>query len=503
MKINADIVYQNLSKHMDVHLVGNSKKAPILKRIEFFDPAKQLRQNCIYIGLAGTYDTPPVTIDGLVFICVGGRPPQEYFEGKCTLLLLESNSDILSVFSAVQDIFDYYETWDDKLQNIVNATANIQEMIDISIPVFENPIYMIDHNLRFLAYTRIDADETGKILSHMVDSSINPVPVDLVKSMQKTLQQDKMRTEPYTNNDNLYCINLFVHNRYTGVIALGKSIHSLCDSDYVLFMHLAGLIQLALHKFTKIRSSSVDTMKTIINDLFEDSPVNESRLQQLSKNDMEGGRYVCLKFRLAEGDYGVPANYISETLEAMLPGCIAMEHDATIVAFLSLFDCPYSYEDALQILEQFLKDMNFQAGISNFFSDLRNVRFHLRQACCAIETGRRLNATHLYYSFSDYALQYMADSAVGELTPEFVCPPGLLRLKKYGDSSSVDYWNTLKVYLNNKMNATQTAKDLFLHRSTLLQRLTKIYSILDVDLSRPENRLHVELCVYLLDTLES
>ena len=62
-----------------------------------------------------------------------------------------------------------------------------------------------------------------------------------------------------------------------------------------------------------------------------------------------------------------------------------------------------------------------------------------------------------------------------------------------------EYWETLKCYLDNEMNASKTARDLFIHRTTFLKRIDRILSL--IDLSTPDKRLYIRICIYLLETL--
>lgn len=63
---------------------------------------------------------------------------------------------------------------------------------------------------------------------------------------------------------------------------------------------------------------------------------------------------------------------------------------------------------------------------------------------------------------------------------------GLKRLKKHDDSSQVSYLHTLRVYLDNNLSVTKTAAALYLHRSTLLDRLSHITAMLGSDLRDPD-----------------
>ena len=58
---------------------------------------------------------------------------------------------------------------------------------------------------------------------------------------------------------------------------------------------------------------------------------------------------------------------------------------------------------------------------------------------------------------------------------------------------------TLRVYLDQNLNAMQTAKELFIHRSTFLYRLEKIKEILDSRLDDPDELVYLSLSFRLLD----
>lgn len=54
------------------------------------------------------------------------------------------------------------------------------------------------------------------------------------------------------------------------------------------------------------------------------------------------------------------------------------------------------------------------------------------------------------------------------------------------------------VYLCNNRNVLQTAKELYIHRSTLSYRLKKIYKISGVDLDDPKERLKLMISYTML-----
>ena len=50
------------------------------------------------------------------------------------------------------------------------------------------------------------------------------------------------------------------------------------------------------------------------------------------------------------------------------------------------------------------------------------------------------------------------------------------------------------------MNGTQTARDLYIHRTTLQNRLRRIEQM--VDLTTAESRMYIRYCMYLLEMHE-
>ena len=50
------------------------------------------------------------------------------------------------------------------------------------------------------------------------------------------------------------------------------------------------------------------------------------------------------------------------------------------------------------------------------------------------------------------------------------------------------------------MNITKTSEDLFLHRSTLLERLKRIENLLQADLSDPDQRLRLLILLKIMET---
>lgn len=73
------------------------------------------------------------------------------------------------------------------------------------------------------------------------------------------------------------------------------------------------------------------------------------------------------------------------------------------------------------------------------------------------------------------------------------------RLLSYSEGKNTDLCNTLHTFLQNNGNVKNTAEELYIHRSSLLYRLERIESLLDVQLSDAEVRFNLMLALKLHD----
>ena len=99
-------------------------------------------------------------------------------------------------------------------------------------------------------------------------------------------------------------------------------------------------------------------------------------------------------------------------------------------------------------------------------------------------------------------MTYILEQATRRLPGTMICHEGLLELKKHDEKNQTQYMETLRVYLEQHLSATQAARELFIHRSTFLYRLDRIREILQSDLDDPEEVFYLELSFRLLEQEE-
>ena len=139
------------------------------------------------------------------------------------------------------------------------------------------------------------------------------------------------------------------------------------------------------------------------------------------------------------------------------------------------------------------------AGISNGFSELSGARIAYAQAEAAIENGMVTNPETVLFYFQSYALISMVINAVGNLPAEAYFSEQLQNLIKHDKTGPISYLDTLRVFLRNSMSYSQTAEELYIHRSTVVDRISRIERELEVNLKDPDTRLQLEIILKAME----
>lgn len=101
-------------------------------------------------------------------------------------------------------------------------------------------------------------------------------------------------------------------------------------------------------------------------------------------------------------------------------------------------------------------------------------------------------------SFKDYALDYIFNKTCESLGSDYLIAPEIQLLMDYDQNHNSNLSPTLETYLDLERNVVQTAKSLFIHRSTLFYRLDRISQLTGLDLENPKTRLYLQLSYQIL-----
>lgn len=191
-------------------------------------------------------------------------------------------------------------------------------------------------------------------------------------------------------------------------------------------------------------------------------------------------------------------SYISKSVNQLIP------HQMHMILNNVLYVLQYDISDKQSNFEiekvfgNVLEKFNVICGISNEFANLIDIPIYQKQANDAMEYGIGTVKTKVSY-YRDCYLQAILIPRSKEMPECSYISPILEILEKYDSDHTADFALTLKAYINNLCNTTETAKQLNIHRNTLLYRISKIEEITGASIHNYKTFLHLIISFYMID----
>lgn len=180
---------------------------------------------------------------------------------------------------------------------------------------------------------------------------------------------------------------------------------------------------------------------------------------------------------------------LAEQIRHFLQGAWAFAlEDQVVCVFNEGLVSPADFMDVLRV---YLTEQGLSGCISMAFQDILSLRQMYEVTQTAYLIGSRRAPGGVLYLSQDYQLLTFLSKCQRYFPIEAYCPEGLDRLYAFDGQNDRDYVRTLSAYLDNNRNASAAAKQLFVHRNTLIERLRHIEAMLDVSLD------DAEVCLYL------
>ncbi|KNZ40765.1 hypothetical protein [Acetobacterium bakii] len=250
MKLNLYVIADYLtefsfkSQFVDPVLEGS------LKGILLFNPGMDLKTDQLYLSYASDL---PKTLNAdahYSIICIG-TPPESYLKNNVNLLYLNTETSLISLFNAIETIFQKFTQWDETLQSIFYQKISIKALCEASLIVFENPISVYTSDLRLICYAEKEKPdhlmlfETSDTEKHMSIDDINALKIDsefieTIKSYEPTIfSKDAFGYRILLNN-------LRIQDIYVARICISETDRPIKNSDFLLIQTLSFYSELCL-----------------------------------------------------------------------------------------------------------------------------------------------------------------------------------------------------------------------------------------------------------------
>lgn len=499
MRLALSTLTEKLPEDFGAKLRDFSDGTTLYDRPVLYEAGMPFEEGVLYLARASAL--PKVAPDcNCAVICVGGVIPWQRTRRHIPLLHISREPNLTVVFNAIQAVYNACDHWDASMRDEVEKSLDfdIDAMLILGARFLGRQINVVNQNLQTILHTM---PETGGDTADVaVSHTMSPLNTEVNERIKEVCRLERQLRKPYFSaleiNGKSYCNNLYPFGHFAGCVSITDDGVAFTDGELPLIDHFFGIFQKAYSKYLRSYGTNERDGLEALRNVLNHAPLSrrENELLALAPDE----QWCCFRLKERRGGNTLPNDYMHATLSGIFPKVVyATMSGQAIVGLIRM-----SRSTSLAIDPRFadigdeIHRMGYYAGVSNAFDDLADFDLHLLQAEFAV--NRATDADRPLHFFHDYALSYLLDVCSSEMPVDAVVGQGLRNLMAYDEAHGAELMHTLDVFLRNESGVSQTARDLYIHRSSLLKRLERIWGILGDRLEDPNHRLYYRLCLALL-----
>ncbi len=459
------------------------------------------------------------------FLYVGGEDGRVVLRcGEGQDVRIETDLSFDRVFNELQDDYSTLRDWDMHMHLALIQDGSVQDLIDLSLPILQNPLTFLDPSFKLVAYTK-DVSTPAKIFHDILKYGC--LPAKTVEMYERTgffstlLEaggEQFSRTAP-SYISVIHAIQL--DGSVAGYLSMPCTGRYYTEGEAELFEVLCENVKAYLTSELKNQTVSRYMYEYLLADLLDAKEMDNSNLS-------ERARYIGLplksQFRLlkvfrAKHDPLLLEFHVRK-LADMLPTDRVFVHKKEPYILLDSRRKYASPEEhlvhALGVLEPFLDKENIYCGVSRPFEKLADIRYASAEADAAIHLGLRVEKLETLrklgietvppqpgvFQYEGYALHHMVEACSRDIPLERLCFLPLLRLVRADRKDKTNHTQVLHAYLRAERRVSKAAETLHMHRNNVVYRIEKIEDMLHISLGEEQTRRQLELSFVILELME-
>lgn len=476
MKISMWMLYDRLTKYAPEAKIFSGE--PILRSVRILSGDADIESENVYLARAGEF----ISGEENKIICV---------QGQDIILLNTDNMD--DVLNDVFDAFDFYNDWAEEVLEGINNGWSLQDVLEASEKLFGQPFVIYDPGNQVMAGTGNPRGSLDSEWDTVISTGTNSL--EFLQSMKSSLQMLRyIKGVRYFNAPGIKYRSVY-RSLHKGEIFMGRLLlleatAELTKRQLQLFDVLGKYIEIWMIRsdaFMKNRSETV-----IFRDILQNKEVEFSDVDRRLKMSGWTGEH---KKELIRIEIPKASSEISQALytrvERAFPDSYCILLDDAICLFLNLeFE---SHSDTESRLRTLLSQSNLYATYSAPFTDVFDLSKYNEQCRLTSEYTEKKGGE--IYNCSAFTLECIR-SMIKAHVPHPLAHPAIATLREYDENNESELLDTLYVYLRSSCNMARAARELNLHRNSLLYRLNQIKELTGISFENEDEKEHLLLSFY-------
>lgn len=510
MRLSIGIIYDELATYFSSVCLNGHDRHLNLQHCCFYDHELSLKSDTVYLFLSGTHipQIQQLRLEpGTALIFSSEEDIFSMSQNASYLTINPERTSILQLSNRMNDLFKKYQNYENALDRAIFSDKTIQQMVSLANPIFTNELTLYDYECRIISRSFHEIMQFSRSgLPQPDHNGILPAEI-----MEALMRDSNYRPASQSDTPRYYHIeelgssglyyDIFNHDRFLLRIRLACINHPLRAYDSELLLHFAQRIREKIYA-DDVQSQN-STLYQLLHQLLTNPTADAERYLQQLHNILRwelGHTYVCVCLSLSAAHHNSRIlAYYCALIHKLIPDVFSIQYANNIVLIANLSK---HYRDTLSEftndLGKLIRDANMRAGFSLKFTSPLHLPYFYRQAKFALDAGTEINPEIWTHHFQQYVFSYLNHQLTEEFGSVAFCSQAIRSLQAYDEKKGSDLLHTLRVYLDNNQNATQTSKLLFINRGTLLHRLSKITDITNLQLDDTQALLLVHLFMTLM-----
>lgn len=415
----------------------------------------------------------------------------------------------MALLALLMELFSCFRRWTGQMDRICFSDGDLNQLCELGMELMDNPVLIHDD---WFIITAMSSDLPQYMQPDYIAASEKGfIPRYLVEEFK--YDNDYMQT--YTSrgahfwdgakhNGTGLCIyaNLWEANTHRGRLLVLEARRKLRSADRLLAECIADRAEWMMQRIMPGDNWQYYSVDSIVQKLLEgenQDPAGVSlllELMQWNKSD----QYLCVRLQNQQSETtAVMGHAMHSDLFQRFRGSYIMFVQQQQCVVMNLTAAGTTPGEVRYRLSPLCRDYYYYAGISSPVWGIENLPQAFRQADIALEQAFFLRNERWVIPFSTCALDVMLRNIQIGLRPMSMVAPELLALREFDHEKGTQYFETLRCFLRYERNIPEAANAMIVHRSTLIYRIRKIQSMLNLDLDNEDQRLYLLLSLKLME----
>lgn len=515
------IILDELGLHYTYHLDEHDQ--PKFEWVKLLVPKESMpSKNYLYVCTLSEALEYSSKIKGFYYLCIRDRiaDESETEEALRGMVIVNENMNLRELFNRVQKIFIKINRWIMLMQQSIVQNKGIQDLLDLSEPIIQNYIHVLDPTFKVLAYTKnllFDDPIVKEVVQYGYLSERS------IKKIQNAglYQWYKKTDDIIINKEQNVCDYITIERtfRYKGTytmqVAMAFWNREFSNGQVELFKILTDYIKIYVDKFYSEQLTSSPATSLLI-DIIEGKTHNLKEIKQRAEYVNIPFHSQFNLFNIAFSDFkNIPEKRVAQEISEILFTSTVMNYHENILA-LNIYEngnLTKKIDKNIRDIKSLLNRYNAFCGVSNLFTELADLQKAYEQTKIAISFGKRFSRKNSpewkvseenmkqnrFFWFEDYIIYWFLEKTLDtskDIMDNSFSMKALSKLNEYDEENELDYMKILYYYLLYERRASDVGKKLNMHRNNVVYHINKITKLIDNDLSDPFIRLKLLLEYY-------